>query len=802
CLVGACSNGRRGELRAGGEETLRRSGVFVDPGVQLELAAALLAADPLRVPGVGTPAPRLPPGLGAELSLVGDAVLRFILLESGAGIDPVWSPFIEGLASAEGAPADKNNNGTNRDEVLAELRERYVFRTNAELPEGLGPSFVLPGGLPLRLVRAPRNRQDAGGLRLPPVPEGRLQLSPGQLGSMILAGSRRAARLLSLGRGDLYGQTAEEGMLGLLLLESVLATERLLLGELLFDGQALGGIDNPQSYDPMKEPRIFPGSIGYVTAPPKDGLPARPEGWFTIDRSSSLLDQARLLRGFAELAWIASKQQSNNLLRRLFSGDPFGKRPESSGPNVPTPMPQGPVTWERNIKGLLQARCTPCHVKRKDSGFSVLSYDSVLAGGDHRATHPTVVKGKAMESLLWQVLALAKPPVSKRMPLGGPFFPPLLLDLVRDWIDQGALRKDPGGGSRPDPEPGLDGIRIVLKNLETLFAHPSGALIDRVSLGARGELCSADSAGAILEALAAAHELVPGLAERLLREQALFVARNLVTAEGEIRESLLVDRKELASAPAELGAAAAVVRGLFQAERRLGLSELFETAKRAADRLVQAYLGEDGRLRSFPDSVAAAVSPATLAELLEALGAYYARVPDPEVAARYSKVFERMKSAGIVLAEWPETGEVFGDGNPDSDRDGVVEVGTGLLPPLFAPLLSNGAAARGDGIPERRIHFSRDILPDLLVHCGSCHAGGARKGSFQLDTYVDLFLGGDSRGRMKSLVPGSPEQSLFYLKLERRNPPFGVQMPDGFPPLAPWLRARVRSWILAGAVRD
>ncbi|MDP6423174.1 MAG: c-type cytochrome domain-containing protein [Planctomycetota bacterium] len=809
-LAGACSNGSTTAENRADLLTLRRVAGRLPSGGAFGLAAALLAGDVARPGGTGAKLPPIDAVLARELVLTASGALRFLTLESGAGIDPVWSPLVAELSQRSGAPGDDNKNGTNRDETLTKLRDRFVFRSNAPVPAGLGQGFVLPTLLPDRLAGTPASRTDAKGLRLSSTPATDLNFTPGDVGAAILALTRRAAGLLSFGRGDLYGRTPEEGMRGLLLLEKAIAAERLMIQELAFDGATVGGIADPQAYDPAKNAIVFPARISYTLADEGPGLPQRPS-FYLKDRGSNLIDQARLLRGFAELAWLASPQQPNHLLRRLFEGDPFGKGPqalngnsdEGSGTGQVSPVAEA-ITWNTHLKGLLAGSCSGsfCHNPGNQGGFSVKDYASVLAGGDHASTNPTVVKTQSAQSLLWQITALAKPPVSRRMPDGGPYLSKASTDLIAEWIDTGALEKDPNK-KQVDAKHGLDGVVVVVRNLVTQHLDSkSGALIDRADLTGPGVLVMADSAGEALQALAGAHEASPQLAmtiEPVLRSHATFVAEKLVALDGTIHESYRIDTDELATAPASIGGAAAVVAGLFEAARVLDSSALENAAERAGKYLLR-YL--DGRPRTFVGARSSRITPADAARLFEAFSAWYARTNNSARLADVEQLYLTLRSAGIVLSEWPATGEVFADGNPDTDGDGVVEVGTGSLPPLFANALENGAQRAGLDIPTRRVHYSRDVLPLLILHCADCHTGGANQGEFQCDTWGDLLRGGAFRDQMKIVVPADPAASLFWRKVEDRFPPFGVQMPENRPPMSPTARRIIKLWIEQGAIKD
>lgn len=94
--------------------------------------------------------------------------------------------------------------------------------------------------------------------------------------------------------------------------------------------------------------------------------------------------------------------------------------------------------------------------------------------------------------------------------------------------------------------------------------------------------------------------------------------------------------------------------------------------------------------------------------------------------------------------------------------------------------------------------------------CKTCHgfanapAGGGTE--FPADkTAAYAVVMGDtadvSRTPPKRVVAGNPDMSSFYLKLTS-NPPFGVQMPSGFPALTACELESVRTWITNGAMNN
>jgi hypothetical protein len=76
--------------------------------------------------------------------------------------------------------------------------------------------------------------------------------------------------------------------------------------------------------------------------------------------------------------------------------------------------------------------CTGCH--GGTSGLKVGSVADLLKGGLHGGA---IVTGKADSSILIKKIS-ASPPFGDRMPQGGPFLPDTTVQVLKDWINQGA----------------------------------------------------------------------------------------------------------------------------------------------------------------------------------------------------------------------------------------------------------------------------------------------------------------------------------------------------------------------------
>ena len=77
--------------------------------------------------------------------------------------------------------------------------------------------------------------------------------------------------------------------------------------------------------------------------------------------------------------------------------------------------------------------CSGCH--GGSGGLWVKPYAQLMAGGNHG---PVIIAGNADSSTLIRKLTMAKPPFGSRMPLGGFPLPDTTVQVIRDWINQGA----------------------------------------------------------------------------------------------------------------------------------------------------------------------------------------------------------------------------------------------------------------------------------------------------------------------------------------------------------------------------
>jgi len=98
--------------------------------------------------------------------------------------------------------------------------------------------------------------------------------------------------------------------------------------------------------------------------------------------------------------------------------------------------------------------------------------------------------------------------------------------------------------------------------------------------------------------------------------------------------------------------------------------------------------------------------------------------------------------------------------------------------------------------PQDTTTYDQDVRPIISKYCLPCHLSDSENPSgLEMDTYASMRKGGENGD---PVVPGQPEESLMYLKLQD-PPPFGKQMPRNRKKLQDEELQTIRRWIEQGA---
>jgi hypothetical protein len=89
------------------------------------------------------------------------------------------------------------------------------------------------------------------------------------------------------------------------------------------------------------------------------------------------------------------------------------------------------VSFANDVLPIIQSRCVNCHGGNEiEEGLMLTSHADIMAGSDNGAV---VVPGDAVNSLLVELVA------TQKMPKRGPKLTPPQVQVITDWVNQGAL---------------------------------------------------------------------------------------------------------------------------------------------------------------------------------------------------------------------------------------------------------------------------------------------------------------------------------------------------------------------------
>jgi len=115
----------------------------------------------------------------------------------------------------------------------------------------------------------------------------------------------------------------------------------------------------------------------------------------------------------------------------------MGTEPQAQSTRTETTQTTtGTVSFKQNVRPIFadpSVGCLGCH--GGTNNLTVGTVADLLRGGLHG---PAIVPGNSSQSLLIQKIS-ASPPFGARMPYGGTPLSDNTIQVIRQWIDQGAL---------------------------------------------------------------------------------------------------------------------------------------------------------------------------------------------------------------------------------------------------------------------------------------------------------------------------------------------------------------------------
>jgi uncharacterized membrane protein len=103
---------------------------------------------------------------------------------------------------------------------------------------------------------------------------------------------------------------------------------------------------------------------------------------------------------------------------------------DTAVPEAEAPAASG-VSFANDVQPILSAKCAKCHgVEQVKEGLDVQTHAALMAGSFNG---PVIVPGNANESLFVKLI------VEGEMPNRGPKVTPEELQVIIDWVNQGAL---------------------------------------------------------------------------------------------------------------------------------------------------------------------------------------------------------------------------------------------------------------------------------------------------------------------------------------------------------------------------
>lgn len=137
-----------------------------------------------------------------------------------------------------------------------------------------------------------------------------------------------------------------------------------------------------------------------------------------------------LLSACASLATVPASTPTEEIVPATQASTNTPQPTDTATPVPPTETPTN-VSFANDILPILQNYCITCHGGQKiEEGLVMRSYAELMAGSDNGLV---ILPGNASKSLLVEMIA------SQKMPKKGPKLSQAQIQLIVDWINQGAL---------------------------------------------------------------------------------------------------------------------------------------------------------------------------------------------------------------------------------------------------------------------------------------------------------------------------------------------------------------------------
>lgn len=125
----------------------------------------------------------------------------------------------------------------------------------------------------------------------------------------------------------------------------------------------------------------------------------------------------------------ASEDTANNAAGNEASSDETANS-DASAESSDSSDAASTYSYAADVFPIFNSRCANCHGgERTEGGFIILSYDQMMAGGEHGTV---IVPGDAGSSKLVQLVE------SGKMPKRGPKVTPVEIEIISTWINEGA----------------------------------------------------------------------------------------------------------------------------------------------------------------------------------------------------------------------------------------------------------------------------------------------------------------------------------------------------------------------------